>query len=139
MLMIMIYRNINLMSKSIMKGESLEELYKEERKWLEESRKNKHTWMVYVPFGSLKSTTWWDQTSTAFDFSVAPLNGGGHVFKKRESYTSGFGARLISKKNQMRETTSSEVSSNDGDYKCKFIIHRDLKSRLECRLQSFWD
>nr|XP_043636324.1 TMV resistance protein N-like [Erigeron canadensis] len=122
-----------IMTKSIMWGESLEELYKEERKRLEESRKNKHTWMVYVPFGSLKSTAWWDQTSTAFDFSVAHLNGAGQVLKKLKSYSSGFGARLVSKKNQMKETISSEFSSDDGDYKCKFTIHRDSKSELECR------
>nr|XP_043634495.1 TMV resistance protein N-like [Erigeron canadensis] len=97
--------------------------------WMNESA-DSHTWMGYVSFESFRGTTWWEKTvktSTAIDVSIdAP-------FSWDNSLISGFGARLVFKKNQMEKTiTRSNHSYEDDDYRCKFNILRDSRSLFEC-------
>ncbi|KAI3802720.1 hypothetical protein L1987_30861 [Smallanthus sonchifolius] len=82
------------------------------------------TWVGYVSFGSLKLTTWWDQTYEVLSFSNGNM------------YCTGFGVRLVSKKSKGRLTEKSRASSSH--YTPKFKIKDDSVTGLVITL-SFYD
>nr|XP_043638881.1 TMV resistance protein N-like [Erigeron canadensis] len=75
-----------------------------------------HTWIGYVSFGSFNA--WSDKTSSVVDISIHQPS-----YIDDGSFTSGFGVKLVSKKDQMEETTETSMNSSaDDDYKCRFEI-----------------
>ncbi|MFS7950295.1 hypothetical protein Hanom_Chr07g00581591 [Helianthus anomalus] len=62
---------------------------------------DKCTWMVYVSFGSLRQSVWWDQTYKALSFDT-------------EEWCKGFGVRLVEKKSRsgIKETPTICSSGN---------------------------
>ncbi|KAK1436879.1 hypothetical protein QVD17_02663 [Tagetes erecta] len=80
------------------------------------------TYVWYVPFGSLRHTTWWDQTYKALEFNILD------TYKKPIA----FGVRLVDK-----ESTSgvSETSTNSSSpYTPKFKIIHDSAFELTAKL-----
>nr|XP_043633258.1 TMV resistance protein N-like [Erigeron canadensis] len=111
------------------KDESVDSDSEDEQVFWEEENVDLHTWMGYVSFGSMRCTTWWDTTSTVVDVSIDP-------YLSENSLIRGFGARLVSKRNQMEGNTTTNNSSDDDDYKCKFKIFHDSRSRFKCLFKS---
>ncbi|KAL9994339.1 putative TIR domain, P-loop containing nucleoside triphosphate hydrolase [Helianthus debilis subsp. tardiflorus] len=64
---------------------------------------DKCTWMVYVSFGSLRQSVWWDQTYKALSFDT-----------EEEEECEGFGVRLVEKKSRsgIKETPTIYSSGN---------------------------
>ncbi|KAK1436880.1 hypothetical protein QVD17_02664 [Tagetes erecta] len=87
----------------------------DEMVWEESSNDGAWTWVGYVSFGSLKNTTWWDQTYKALEFNVEQLQ-----YKKCR----GFGVTLVEKKSITGTSKGSEGYTNN------FKIEHDLKSAL---------
>ncbi|KAK1436870.1 hypothetical protein QVD17_02654 [Tagetes erecta] len=78
----------------------------------------KYTLMWYVSFGSLRNTTWWDETYKDLSFNIEDTN------KK----CSGFGVRLVDKKNINGETPTSSIDYSR--YAPKLRIEDDKSSAL---------
>ncbi|KAK1436881.1 hypothetical protein QVD17_02665 [Tagetes erecta] len=81
------------------------------------------TYVWYVPFGSLRHTTWWDQTYKALEFNILD------TYKKPIA----FGVRLVDK-----ESTSGRVSdtstNSSSPYTPKFKIIHDSAFELTAEL-----
>ncbi|KAJ0586431.1 putative TIR domain, P-loop containing nucleoside triphosphate hydrolase [Helianthus annuus] len=91
----------------------------------EESVRDKYrsTWVWYISFGSLRHTTWWDQTHKALLLNI------------EKSRCTSFGIRLIGKKSRSGLTGISIDSSSD--YTSKFKIEHDSKSSLTISLTAY--
>ncbi|KAK1436895.1 hypothetical protein QVD17_02679 [Tagetes erecta] len=83
--------------------------------WEEGDGDYKCTWMVYVSFGSLRQTKWWDQTCNALSFGVEDL--------WNKCY--GFGVSLVDKKSL---TEASAYHSSR--YVPNFSIEHDSRSAI---------
>ncbi|KAI3802735.1 hypothetical protein L1987_30876 [Smallanthus sonchifolius] len=76
------------------------------------------TWVWYVSFGSLRPTTWWDQTYNAVSFDIKScLN---------IDYPSGIGVRLVDKESKSGLTATSTDSSSQ--YTPKIMLEHDLEA-----------
>ncbi|XP_076919982.1 uncharacterized protein LOC143580969 [Bidens hawaiensis] len=83
---------------------------------------DKHTFVWYISFGSLRDTKWWDQTHKAVEFMI-------------EDYRCcGFGVRLVPKKSSSDLTETSTYSSN---YTPRLEIGDDLESALTIALSFY--
>ncbi|KAJ0816912.1 putative P-loop containing nucleoside triphosphate hydrolase, leucine-rich repeat domain superfamily [Helianthus annuus] len=76
---------------------------------------DKCTWMVYVSFGSLRQSVWWDQTYKALSFDT-------------EERCRGFGVRLVEKKSRSGIKETPTIYSSD--YTPTLDIKHDSTSAL---------
>nr|XP_043608861.1 TMV resistance protein N-like [Erigeron canadensis] len=92
----------------------------------EETRNDKHTstCMIYISFGLLRNTLWWDQTSTAIQLEIDSLYDGYRVI--------GCGSKLIPK---TTETTNTDSEVSD-DYTRRLKILHDSKSAFKFHIDS---
>ncbi|KAI3802719.1 hypothetical protein L1987_30860 [Smallanthus sonchifolius] len=86
---------------------------------------DKYTWVGYVSFGSLRHTTWWDQTYKALTFGIEG---------KFDKFCGGFGVRLVAKKNRSGLT---ETSSDSCGYMPNFEIEHDSGCVLTISFPTF--
>lgn len=90
------------------------------------------TWVGYVSFGSLKNTTWWDETYNKVSFSVDIPR----VIQRRDdSYSKpckGFGVRLVPRiSGSGPAETSTATNSFSDEYTHKFKIVHDSMYALQ--------
>ncbi|KAI3763072.1 hypothetical protein L1987_53522 [Smallanthus sonchifolius] len=84
----------------------------------EESDNGNHTWVWYVSFGSLRHTAWWDETNNVLSFSI-------------NSSFSGFGVRLVARKNVCGPIETSTHSDEESYYTPKYWFLQDSAHALE--------
>ncbi|MFS8003252.1 hypothetical protein Hanom_Chr13g01211821 [Helianthus anomalus] len=92
--------------------------------WEESSQTYKacmRTWVGYVSFGSLRQTSWWDQTYKDLEFQI-----------ESGIDCNGFGVRLVAKKSKSGLIETSTDSSSH--YAPKFEIQHDSASTLTISL-----
>ncbi|GKE79174.1 hypothetical protein Tco_1545294 [Tanacetum coccineum] len=133
------YRKITMKhKKSILTGRNSQQVL-----W-DKSAYGVATWLGYVSFGSLRQTSWWDQTCDIVSFSINySYADPGHKsdLDNRCEYIYGpcvaFGGRLIRRKNGLLLTTkattegSSELYDENYDFKNNIRIQYDSDRLLE--------
>ncbi|MFS7950347.1 putative TIR domain, AAA+ ATPase domain, P-loop containing nucleoside triphosphate hydrolase [Helianthus anomalus] len=93
----------------------------------EKSETDISTIVWYVSFGSLRKTTWWDQTYNVLSFNIEDNL---HI-----KYNSGFGVRLVEKKSTSGLIEPSTNSSSR--YSPEFKIHSSSESALTVSLSEY--
>ncbi|KAK9063770.1 hypothetical protein SSX86_017642 [Deinandra increscens subsp. villosa] len=83
----------------------------------------------YVPFASLRHTTWWDETYNAASFSLNWISN----YNYEREFSSGFGVRLVPWKSGSGSTAQEE--SEFFQYAPKFTIKYDSANALSFRLE----
>ncbi|KAK1436882.1 hypothetical protein QVD17_02666 [Tagetes erecta] len=98
--------------------------YEEDMVWEEsDGDSDKHTFMWYVSFGSLRDTTWWDQTYNAISFKI-----------ESRFYMSGFGVILAEKESR---SGLIETSTGSSHYTPMFEIVDDSAYALQVSIDPF--
>ncbi|KAJ0614202.1 hypothetical protein HanIR_Chr02g0059791 [Helianthus annuus] len=91
----------------------------------EESDTDKSTWVWYVSFGSLKHTTWWDETNNMLTLSInVPCDG--------------FGVRLVARRIESGPTETSTHSDDESYYVPKFRFLHDSAHALEISFKNVY-
>nr|XP_043613288.1 TMV resistance protein N-like [Erigeron canadensis] len=103
-------------------GDSIRMQDSQEDMYWEETVNNRNTCMMYISFGSLRNTLWWDQTSTAFQLKIDSLDDKYRV--------NGCGSKLIPK-TSVTTTTDSSFDGVSDDYTCRLKILHDSKSAFK--------
>ncbi|KAL9994338.1 putative TIR domain, P-loop containing nucleoside triphosphate hydrolase [Helianthus debilis subsp. tardiflorus] len=108
---------------SITIRQTMHGMYSQDDVLWEESESDMRTWVGYVSFGSLRHTSWWDQTFSELSFNI----------KDKDKECSGFGVQLVPKKCRSGLTETSTVSY----YTPNLMIQHDWESALTISLTAY--
>ncbi|KAJ0630579.1 putative TIR domain, AAA+ ATPase domain, P-loop containing nucleoside triphosphate hydrolase [Helianthus annuus] len=90
--------------------------------WKEDDSASKRSLVWYVSFGSLRHTTWWDQTCKAISFQIRDK-----YDRETTKECSGIAVRLVARKSRSGLT---ETSTHSSGITPKFMIEDDSSSAL---------